>query len=405
MSGTLTPAGSINDLRTQAHGVIGERLSNLDLTQLLIYVINNVTPSALPFLAWQFDVLSPFWQLLSPGTSQAQLIENSISLHRTLGTPYAVKTSLNNLNWAYVTILEGQSSWGGNNYPVSEGWAVFRIYIALGELNWLESSTPAPQPTNTCQPTAVLLSPINGDLVFQHTRGTGADNNCGALRIDNVTPATQFTGGVWVYIPSSWAGSAVYVEIEGAGALTPTTVVYANLAFTNQWQFLQMGVSNALYPPNNLPDSQPHIVLRITDATAGQTIYSSGWVVNSYPIQIAPSIVTTTAQTQVLDAINFFKPARSVLDSLWFKLGNIQEPDIPITDRFTLSVGPIQVEPNIPITDLPTVVGWAKLDVYTANVYYNGRFYYSGMVNHSGVTNAFVGSGPITVNGQVISAT
>ncbi len=35
------------------------------------------------------------------------------------------------LGWTDALLLEGQSSWGGNSYPASQGWAVFRIMIKL----------------------------------------------------------------------------------------------------------------------------------------------------------------------------------------------------------------------------------------------------------------------------------
>lgn len=130
MSGTLNPPSSINDLRTQAHLQIGERLANLDLTKILVYIISNVDASVLPFLAWQFDIQSPFWGLLSSTEDQRSLIQNSISLHKYKGTPYAIKQIVSSLGFPVVTIQEGQASWGGNKYPASQGWAAFRVSVS-----------------------------------------------------------------------------------------------------------------------------------------------------------------------------------------------------------------------------------------------------------------------------------
>ena len=62
----LSAAPSINDTRTQALLVLIARLAALDLTTLLVYRIDSVVASALPLLAWQFDILSPLWQLIAP---------------------------------------------------------------------------------------------------------------------------------------------------------------------------------------------------------------------------------------------------------------------------------------------------------------------------------------------------
>jgi P2-related tail formation protein len=156
---------SINDARSQALLVLVERLGVLDLTPLLIYRLASVPDSALPFLAWQFDILAPFWQLLGPlqsmfdsidaitdidtltsidflagpGASgpttptdiQRALLENAIALHRVRGTPAAIKQALAQLGWTSLSLLEGQQSWGGTSYPASQGWAVFRVMIDL----------------------------------------------------------------------------------------------------------------------------------------------------------------------------------------------------------------------------------------------------------------------------------
>ncbi len=131
MSGTgssLTAPGSINDARTRAHLAIGQRLGTIDLTPLLIYTVTSAPASALPFLAWQFDVSSPFYSLLASGAAQQTLIENAIQLHRYNGTLYAITTIMATLGFQDVTVEEGQASWGGATWPANEGWAVFRVY-------------------------------------------------------------------------------------------------------------------------------------------------------------------------------------------------------------------------------------------------------------------------------------
>lgn len=160
----LSAAPSINDTRTQALLTLIARLAALDLTTLLVYRIDSVVAEALPFLAWQFDILSPLWQLIAPvalgvdaltnidllidvdnliesgglvtelaltEASQRELLKNAIALHRFRGTPWAIKQALGTLGWATVTLLEGQTSWGGVAYPSNQGWALFRVMIEL----------------------------------------------------------------------------------------------------------------------------------------------------------------------------------------------------------------------------------------------------------------------------------
>jgi P2-related tail formation protein len=168
---------SINDLRSQAMLELVERLGVLDLTPLLVYRIASVPESALPFLAWQFDILAPFWQLLGPPASlfdsidavtdidtltsidflagpgtggpttptdlQRALLENAIALHRVRGTPAAIKRALAQLGWTSLSLLEGQQSWGGTAYPSSQGWAVFRVLINLAPSQPLDAEDVA----------------------------------------------------------------------------------------------------------------------------------------------------------------------------------------------------------------------------------------------------------------------
>ena len=67
---------SINDTRSQALMDLVERLGEIDLTPLLVYRIDSVPAAALPFLAWQFDILSPLWQTVAPVITSVDAITN-----------------------------------------------------------------------------------------------------------------------------------------------------------------------------------------------------------------------------------------------------------------------------------------------------------------------------------------
>ncbi|MFZ1119807.1 MAG: phage tail protein [Candidatus Binataceae bacterium] len=155
---------SINDLRSQSLLATVERLDALDLTPLLVYRLDSAPDSALIFLAWQFDMLDPQWQLAATISGESidaltdidtlndidtllsssgsagptdfdswrALLQAAIPLHRVHGTPDSIRQALGSLGWGSVGFLEGQASWGGSAWPSSEGWAVFRVVVNLG---------------------------------------------------------------------------------------------------------------------------------------------------------------------------------------------------------------------------------------------------------------------------------
>ena len=191
----LSAAPSINDTRTQALLVLISRLAALDLTTLLVYRIDSVVADALPFLAWQFDILSPLWQLIAPvalgvdaltnidllidvdnliesgglvtelaltEAAQRELLKNAIALHRFRGTPWAIKQALASLGWTTVSLLEGQTSWGGVAYPSNQGWAVFRVMIdlAVGQGVSIGAASTAVAAVNFFKPARAWLDSV-----------------------------------------------------------------------------------------------------------------------------------------------------------------------------------------------------------------------------------------------------
>ena len=158
---------SIDDSRSRAFLKLVERLGGLDLVPLLVYRIDSVPASALPYLAWQFDILSPLWQMIAPAADsidaltnidalinidqlteasqygassedprvslQREVLKSAIPLHRFRGTPAAIKNALRTLGWGEVAIAKGEASWNGSRFPAEQQWAVFRVLIMLGE--------------------------------------------------------------------------------------------------------------------------------------------------------------------------------------------------------------------------------------------------------------------------------
>jgi len=141
----LQLAPSVRDLRGQAMEAIASRTARIDLTPLFVYRIDSVPATALLFLGWQFDLLSPLWQLVAPANpslsvedaataAQRALLKLAIPLHSKNGVVATLRTALTSLGWPNATILEGQNSWGGSVYPSGQGWAVFRILLNMRTL-------------------------------------------------------------------------------------------------------------------------------------------------------------------------------------------------------------------------------------------------------------------------------
>jgi hypothetical protein len=179
-----------NDTRSKALLRLSQRLGQpgqdaqsnvspgvLDVTPLLVYHVDTVPESALPYLAWQFDLLSAFWQLLAPASAtgtaaQREMISLAVALHRRRGTPSAIRDALIGVRWGTVSdppvIYEGQDSWGGTAWPADEGWAVYRV--RLPAIDWLDG-----QPEDLTWRDYIAYEP--GDLVT-YKGATGAYYIC-----------------------------------------------------------------------------------------------------------------------------------------------------------------------------------------------------------------------------------
>lgn len=101
----LIPDG-IRDASTEAFNKLIDRLGTLDLTPLLVYVVDNVSPSALPHLAEQFHVTGyEGWLQATNDTERRNLIKTSIAKHRYKGTCYPIRQAIEDLGYS-ATISE-----------------------------------------------------------------------------------------------------------------------------------------------------------------------------------------------------------------------------------------------------------------------------------------------------------
>ncbi|EJV7866277.1 phage tail protein I [Salmonella enterica] len=75
--------------------IAAERFAQIDLTALLVYLVDIVDASALPSLAGQFHVQGlESWLFAANEQEKRELIKQAIELHKYKGTPWAVRRVL-----------------------------------------------------------------------------------------------------------------------------------------------------------------------------------------------------------------------------------------------------------------------------------------------------------------------
>ena len=138
--------------------------------------------------------------------------------------------------------------------------------------NLMPSGIPAATSPNTCVVSTAVTPPnllATTTTVYENVcNDTTSASNCGSatLATSSVTTGHVYAGGLWLYIPSAWSGTAITVTIGGSSAVS------ACLTSTNQWQYVFVGGVAAT-------SDTVEIVLDITDATSGQPVYTCGWIV------------------------------------------------------------------------------------------------------------------------------
>lgn len=122
-------ANSINsvEIAQVAHDIVAERWDNWDLTEFLVYLVDTVNASALPYLADQFNVegLRGF-SIANTEQEQRELIKQSIRLHKFMGTPWAIRKSCETVGFPVVILDEGLSSLPPDH---NTDWARFRVLV------------------------------------------------------------------------------------------------------------------------------------------------------------------------------------------------------------------------------------------------------------------------------------
>lgn len=95
----LLPASLRSDPSAQVYNLLGDRLGNMDIAPLLVYLIDTVPAAVLPYLAEQFHVLGhEGWLLATTDLKRRALLKVALELHRYKGTPWAVERVLESLD-------------------------------------------------------------------------------------------------------------------------------------------------------------------------------------------------------------------------------------------------------------------------------------------------------------------
>lgn len=108
------PPVLVGDERFQTLGKLAARISDIDRSPVLVYLVDQVNASALPHLAEQLHLLGEGWQFARDDDERRKLLKRAVELHRYKGTPWAIQQVLETL------ALSGQiSEWfqyGGQPY-------------------------------------------------------------------------------------------------------------------------------------------------------------------------------------------------------------------------------------------------------------------------------------------------
>ncbi|MBS1186675.1 MAG: putative bacteriophage tail fiber protein [Burkholderiaceae bacterium] len=134
MADDAVPSVLATDERFGPLATLSGRLLELDLSPLLVYLIDLVDADALPYLAEQFHVMgNEGWDFAADDTTRRALIKSSIELHRYKGTPWAIKQALTRLGLEQVSLDEK---------PEGAHWAEFDANITVVDRPLTESVYP-----------------------------------------------------------------------------------------------------------------------------------------------------------------------------------------------------------------------------------------------------------------------
>lgn len=126
------------DISLRTLGRLAGRLDNIDLSVLMVFLVDIVDSSALPWLGEQFSLSGDGWELAESDDVRRMLIKAAIELHRYKGTPWSIREVIRRFGFGEVDLIEGTGrlSYDDNRsynglfvHGDAAAWAVYRVIL------------------------------------------------------------------------------------------------------------------------------------------------------------------------------------------------------------------------------------------------------------------------------------
>lgn len=126
------------DISLRTLGRLAGRLDNIDLSVLMVFLVDIVDSSALPWLGEQFSLSGDGWELAESDDVRRMLIKAAIELHRYKGTPWSIREVIRRFGFGEVDLIEGTGrlSYDGNRsynglfvHGDAAAWAVYLVIL------------------------------------------------------------------------------------------------------------------------------------------------------------------------------------------------------------------------------------------------------------------------------------
>jgi P2-related tail formation protein len=130
------------------YDIINDRLADIDLSVILMNMLDTAPANALPSLAKQYNVNGyRGWMFMTTETQKRELLKFGTRLGAKSGTPWSIKEALRIAGYPGVTFQEGiarklDGTWDldGSNTLGSEDWAKFYAYVPVATPGSVPSS-------------------------------------------------------------------------------------------------------------------------------------------------------------------------------------------------------------------------------------------------------------------------
>lgn len=135
----LPPALASDERFSLLCELLQESFAEIDLSVMLVYLVDQVQAELLPVLADQLSLLDETaWRLAESEGARRELIKGSIALHRYKGTPWAVREVVRRLGFGEISLFEGLSGRPRNGSIQRNGiyfhgeksaWSQYRVFL------------------------------------------------------------------------------------------------------------------------------------------------------------------------------------------------------------------------------------------------------------------------------------